>query len=176
VVAEPGFVGVAPGSGVSRWPPVSVCHQVSTMGAIPLADDVVVPVPGLGVDRLAHGAEQFQVGQVVLGDELLALSHQRADGGRGGVELVHLVLFAHGPEAARIRVGRHALEHQRRGAVRQRPVDDVAVARDPAHVRGAPEDIALVVVEDIFVGHRGVDEVAAGGVHHALGLPVEPEV
>jgi hypothetical protein len=31
-VAEPGLSGVAPGSGVIRWPPVSVCHQVSTMG------------------------------------------------------------------------------------------------------------------------------------------------
>src|ERR1035437_3636052 len=31
-VAEPGLVGVAPGSGVIRMPPVSVCHHVSTMG------------------------------------------------------------------------------------------------------------------------------------------------
>src|SRR5258706_6391911 len=31
-VAEPGLVGVAPGKGVMRMPPVSVCHQVSTMG------------------------------------------------------------------------------------------------------------------------------------------------
>src|SRR5437762_3468426 len=31
-VAEPGLVGVAPGSGVIKMPPVSVCHQVSTMG------------------------------------------------------------------------------------------------------------------------------------------------
>jgi len=31
-VAEPGLVAVAPGSGLMRIPPVSVCHQVSTMG------------------------------------------------------------------------------------------------------------------------------------------------
>ena len=31
-VAEPGLVGVAPGSGVIMMPPVSVCHQVSTIG------------------------------------------------------------------------------------------------------------------------------------------------
>src|SRR5437879_9375068 len=31
-VAEPGLVGVAPGNGVIKMPPVSVCHQVSTMG------------------------------------------------------------------------------------------------------------------------------------------------
>src|SRR3954467_5889667 len=31
-VAEPGLVGVAPGSGESMIIPVSVCHQVSTIG------------------------------------------------------------------------------------------------------------------------------------------------
>ncbi len=31
-VHEPGLSGVAPGSGVIMWPPVSVCHQVSTTG------------------------------------------------------------------------------------------------------------------------------------------------
>src|SRR5260221_543570 len=34
-VAVPGLVGVAPGSGVIMWPPVSVCHQVSTIGQRP---------------------------------------------------------------------------------------------------------------------------------------------
>src|SRR5689334_5452298 len=34
-VAEPGLVGVAPGSGVIMWPPVSVCHHVSTIGQRP---------------------------------------------------------------------------------------------------------------------------------------------
>src|SRR6201994_2369357 len=32
VVAEPGFVAVIPGSGVIMIAPVSVCHQVSTIG------------------------------------------------------------------------------------------------------------------------------------------------
>ena len=31
-VQEPGTNGVAPGSGVMTWPPVSVCQKVSTMG------------------------------------------------------------------------------------------------------------------------------------------------
>src|SRR3954447_96538 len=34
-VADPGFVGVAPGSGVIMWPPVSVGHHVSTIGQRP---------------------------------------------------------------------------------------------------------------------------------------------
>ncbi len=31
--AEPGLVAVTPGSGAIIWAPVSVCHQVSTIGA-----------------------------------------------------------------------------------------------------------------------------------------------
>ncbi|MNI60720.1 hypothetical protein D3C73_1159520 [compost metagenome] len=31
-VAEPGFRSIAPASGEIRMPPVSVCHQVSTIG------------------------------------------------------------------------------------------------------------------------------------------------
>ena len=34
-VAEPGLRSVAPGRGVIRMPPVSVCHQVSTIGQRP---------------------------------------------------------------------------------------------------------------------------------------------
>ena len=33
---EPGFIGLSAGSEVPRNPPVSVCHQVSTMTAWPL--------------------------------------------------------------------------------------------------------------------------------------------
>ena len=35
-VHDPALVSVAPGSGVIKCPPVSVCHQVSTIGARPL--------------------------------------------------------------------------------------------------------------------------------------------
>jgi hypothetical protein len=35
-VAVPGLSGVAPGSGVIMIAPVSVCHQVSTIGQRPL--------------------------------------------------------------------------------------------------------------------------------------------
>src|SRR5579871_3368294 len=35
LVAEPGLVAIAPGSGLMRTAPVSVCHQVSTIGHRP---------------------------------------------------------------------------------------------------------------------------------------------
>ena len=34
-IAEPGLVAVMPGSGEIMIAPVSVCHQVSTIGAVP---------------------------------------------------------------------------------------------------------------------------------------------
>ena len=51
---------MAPGSGVIRMPPVSVCHQVSTIGQRLVADHAVIPDPGFRIDRLADRAEQAQ--------------------------------------------------------------------------------------------------------------------
>ena len=99
VVAEPGFSLVAPGSGVIMMPPVSVCHQVSTIGQRSLADDAMVPFPGFRIDRLADRAEQAQRGAARLLHRLLARAHQRADRGRGGIEDIDLVLVDHFPEA-----------------------------------------------------------------------------
>ena len=96
--------------------------------------------------------------------------HQRADRGRRGVEDVDLVLVDDVPEPRIIRIIRHALEHQRGRAVGERPVENVAVAGDPADVGGAPVDVAVVIVEDVLMRHRREHEIAARGVQHALGL------
>ena len=130
-------------------------------GAFPFADHVIVPVPGFGVDRLTDGAQHLERRQIAFLNKLVTLTHQRANGGGSGVELVHLVLFADLPEAAGIGVGRHAFEHDRGRAIGQRAVDDVAVAGDPTHVSGAPEDVAIMVVKDVFHGHRGIGEIPA---------------
>ncbi len=63
-----------------------------------------------------------------------------------------------------------AFEHQRRRAVGERTVDDVAVAGDPADIRRAPVDVVVVIVEHVLVGHRGEHQVAAGGVQYPLRL------
>ncbi len=80
------------------------------------------------------------------------------------------MLVDHVPEAAGIREVRHALEHQRGRAVGERAVDDVGMARHPADIGRAPVDIAVVIIEDVLVGHRNVDEIAARRVQHALRL------
>ena len=123
--------------------------------ALLVTDVLVIPHPGLGVDRLANRAEQAQAGEVaLLRPARLALAHQRANRGRSGVELVDLVLVADIPEATGVGISRDTLEHDRGGPVAERAVDDVRVAGDPADVGGAPVDVAVVIIEDVLVRQR----------------------
>ena len=80
------------------------------------------------------------------------------------------MVLDHLPEAARVGVGRHALEHDLGAAERERAVGDVGVAGDPADVGGAPEHVVGLQVEGPLGGERRMQQVAAGGVLHALGL------
>ncbi len=139
--------------------------------AAALADMVVIPQPRLGVDRLADRAEDAQRAPAGAADIVLALAHQRADRGRRGVKDRDLVLVDDLPKARRVGIVGHTLEHQRRGAVGERPVEDVAVPGHPADIGGAPINLALAVVENVFMGHRRIDEIAAGRVQHPFGLP-----
>ena len=129
--------------------------------AFALADMGVVPVPRFGVDRLADRPQQLEAGEVVLFHPFRPLPHQRADRGRRGVELVDLVLGADLPEAACIGIGRNAFKHHRGRAIRQRTIDDIAVTCDPTHIGGAPEHIAIMVIEGHLMRHRRKDQIPA---------------
>ncbi|MNZ57484.1 hypothetical protein D3C78_754650 [compost metagenome] len=74
------------------------------------------------------------------------------------------------PEARGVRVVGYAFEHQRDRAIGQGAIDDVAVAGDPADIGGAPEHLAVTVVEHHLEGEGGLQQVAAGSVQHALGF------
>ena len=135
-----------------------------------VADDAPIPVPRLGVDRLADGAEEAERSAAVLRDPVVAFAHQRADRGRGGVEDGDAEPVDRLPQAAVVGVVGNAVEHHAGRAVHQRAVDGVAVAGDPADIGGAPEDVVVAHAEDPVEGGRGPGGVAAGGVDHALGL------
>nr|GEY12335.1 hypothetical protein [Tanacetum cinerariifolium] len=138
--------------------------------AILVANGVVVPVPGFRVDRLAHRTQQAQARAVCAIHSLGAFGHHCADGGWRGVENIDLVLVDYFRHAGDVRVVRNALEQQRGRAIGQRPVDDVAVAGDPADVSGAPVNFTRAVVEHALMGQGGIQQIACSGVQHALGL------
>ncbi len=85
-VAEPGLVAIAPGSGEIMVAPVSVCHQVSTMGQRPrpITSRYHIQASGLmGSPTLPSSRSELQV---VLARPLLAQAHERANRSRRGVE------------------------------------------------------------------------------------------
>ena len=175
-----------PGSGRAGRPWLGVLdagqrrdHDRAGLGLPPRVDDraalaadhLVVPEPGLRVDRLADRPQQPQRAEVVLPRMLGPPLHARADRGRRGVEERHAVALDQLPPDVLVRVVRRALVHDRRGAVGQRPVDDVRVPGDPADVGRAPVDVLLgLEVEHDAVRVRDLREVAAGGVQDALRL------
>ena len=136
--------------------------------AATVADHVVIPLPGFGVDRLTNRTQQAQRFARRLLDRVVAFAHERANRRRRRVADVDLVLVADFPEPRRRRIVGHAFEHDRDRAVGERPVDNVTVSRDPADVGGAPVDVARVIVEDVLVRQRGVHHVTACRMQHAL--------
>ena len=91
-------------------------------GAAARADDIVVPAPDLGIDRLADRAEHAQAAPRVTLHRLVA---RLCDGSqrRGcGVEDRDPEIVDHAPVAARVRVRGGRFEHDRGRAVRERPI------------------------------------------------------
>src|SRR6202011_6160278 len=122
------------------------------------ADVLLVPDPGLGVDRLAHRAEQAQRAEVVLLEIVRPPLHECADGGGRGIDDADLVALDDLPEAVLVRVVGTALVDHSRSAVGERAVDDVTVTGDPADVGGAPVHSVGLDVEDVVVSTGHPDE------------------
>ena len=160
-----------PGSGVIMIAPVSVCHHVSTTGCLASSDELLVPDPGFGIDRLPDAAEQTQRREIVLRRVVRAPLHERADRGRSRVQDRHAVLLDDRPPPVLVGPVRRALVEDRGAAVGEGAVDDVAVARDPTDVRRAPVDVGLRLdVEDVLVRRADAGQVSAGRVHDPFRL------
>ena len=134
------------------------------------ADHIPIPHPGLGIDRLAHRAEDAQGAHVVLVGHLTAALHESPDRRGRRVKDRAAVLLDHLPEGTRLGGTGRTLIHHCGGAIGKGAVDDVAVAGDPAHIGRAPVDVVVLDVEDPLEGEVGPEVVAGGGVHHPLGL------
>ena len=144
-VAEPGLVSIAPGKGVTTIDPVSVClldkkgyqNQYRSMktGNVPERIDyrallptymLIVPVPRLGIDRLADTAEHPQTTQIMSFDMLRPKTAQKTDSSRRRVELSKLIFVDGLPVTGGRRIDRGRFEDGGRHAVGKRSVDDVA--------------------------------------------------
>jgi len=133
-----------------------------------LADDPVIPAPGLRIDGLAYAAQQAQGGEIVAVGPRVPKPHQPADGRRRHIEHVDPVLLDHAPPAVRIGEGRRALVHEARRAEQQRPIDDVRMPRHPARIRRAPVAVVLFEVEHPLECRADADHVAAMRVDDGL--------
>ncbi len=94
-----------------------------------------------------------------------------AKSGGGGEQRHHIVFSDNPPINPGIGgTNRFALEHNRRRAMQQRPVDDVGMTHHPADVRRRPEDLTWFDAIDIL--HRPFERhhVPAIVANDALGL------
>ena len=75
------------------------------------------------------------------------------------------------PESIWLWPVRGALIHQNRRAVRERPIDNVTVAGDPAYIGRAPVYIILSQVKYVFASSVSAGQIASTRMHDPLGLP-----
>ena len=134
-----------------------------------LADGFVVPAPNLGLDGFTHCGHVLEV-VVVLGGFIMTGFAQHANGRGRGVEDVDIQALGDSPYPARVGVGRDTFVEDAGRSQRQRTVNNIGVARDPADVGHAPVNILGMNVLDVFGGTGHIREVAASAVLAAFGL------
>ena len=139
----------------------------------PAARVLEEPAIGLGVPRLARRADDAERREIVLGDPVGAVRHERARGRRRDAEVRDAMPLAEVPEAIGLRIVGRALEEHDGRAVKQRARDEHR-PHEPAEV-GDPEHPGSVVhVEDVGPVVRVLDPEAALREHGALRPPRGP--
>ena len=129
----------------------------------------VIPAPDVGLDGFAYRGHVLEVVVVFLG-LIEAGFAEHADGGGRGVEDVDVEALGDAPGSARVGELGHAFVEDAGGAERERAIDDVGVAGDPADVGHAPVDVIGVDVLVILRGAGDVGQIASGAVLAAFGL------
>ena len=172
LVQLPGFVAIAPGNGHIMIPPVSVCHQVSTIGHLLVADLLVVPHPGFRIDAFTNRAQQPQAGQIVFVHVFVAPFDEGSNRGGSRVEDRHFdacsTISQKRSSAGKLGAPSY-ISDGRSG--RQRAVNNVAVTRDPTAIGSTPENIIVAMIKHPLERLLGVKVVARRGVLDAFGFP-----
>ena len=103
-IAEPGFARGHPGNGLIIIAPVSVCHQVSTMGTSPPPMWSRYQIQASGLIGSPTLPSRRQAGQVELRRDVVAPLHEGPDRGRCRVQQADTVLLHDLPPATLVRV------------------------------------------------------------------------
>ena len=94
-------------------------------GTLPLPDVIVVPVPSLGVDRLADTTQYSESAKVVGVDVVLTETTEETDGGGSSVNVGNPVLLDGLPVAGRGRINGGRFEDSGGDTIKEGSVDDV---------------------------------------------------
>ena len=94
-------------------------------GALLLPDVVIIPVPSLGVDRLANSTQHSEGAEIVVLDVVLTETTKEADSCGGSVELGNLVLLYGLPVAGWGRVNGGGFKDGGSDTIEKGPVDDI---------------------------------------------------
>ena len=98
-----------------------------------------------------------------------ALTHKSSNRSRSCVENINLMFINHFPKTRNGRIVRHTFKHQSSRCIRQRTVNNIAVACNPTDVGCAPVHIGVgVEIEHVLVCVRHMGEVTTRGVHDSL--------
>src|SRR5437899_6140217 len=99
---------------------------------------------------------------------LVAPANERTDRRRGRVENVDTIFFNDFPESIGLRPVWCSLVHDGRRTIRQRAVNNVTMARDPANIGCTPKNVFIADVEDVFHGRVNADEITASRMYNSL--------
>src|SRR5215469_5042302 len=101
---------------------------------------------------------------------LIALPDERPDGRWRSVQNADPVFFDQAPPAIRLgEIGRAFVNYAGRSSG-EWTVNDVAVPRDPANIRRAPEGVFFFQVKDPLHRHVDLKQVPRRGVDNAFGF------
>ena len=131
-------------------------------------------MPGLLVDGFSHGSQDLQRVQTLALQRGRSKGHQAADGGWRCVQQMDTVLVHQVPEATGVGPGGNAFKHHGGGPCTEWAVEQVGMAGDPPDVCGAKVHPARLVLEDVYKGVGGPNQIPRAGMNDAFGLTGGP--
>ena len=128
-----------------------------------------IPDPCFGINRFADRSQEAKTREIVSLWVLFSPFHERSDRSRSGIENRDAILLNDSPPPISPPSIRRPLVHHTRHAVREGPIDNVTVTRDPPNVCSRPTHICFgLYVKDQSMSCRGVRQIATGRVKNSF--------